>query len=236
MPSLSLNDSSSFECIFSVQIINMDILTLYCAGQTDDFYIGCVVTDYSQLTKYQLRHIARSRRDKCLRNFENLANDRLIHLIRKQASLTTVAGYMPIKSEICPLESMYQCYQDRLQVCVPVVTGKGQPLQFHKWTPYSKMIEGTYGARIPETDCILVPDLIITPMLAYDRRGYRLGYGGGYYDRTLLQLAQKMTILTIGFAFYSQEYDKLPTDAHDQKLNAVVTDQHIEYFDNKLIR
>ena len=83
-----------------------------------------------------------------------------------------VSGYMPIHSEIDPLPAM--AAHDG-PVCVPVIMGKGRPLAFRDWTPDSRMIEGAFGARIPEAGAWRVPEVLIVPMVAFDTRGYRLG-------------------------------------------------------------
>ncbi len=143
------------------------------------------------------------------------------HLAQVLADVCGVlAGYMPMRTEIDPLPAMSQ-YPGR--VCVPVVMGAGLPLAFREWAPDRPMIEGIFGARIPEQGVWLVPDVLIVPLLAWDRRGFRLGYGGGFYDRTLQELRAMRPILAIGFAFAAQEVAQVPTDATDQPLDMVVT-------------
>lgn len=87
-----------------------------------------------------------------------------------------LAGYMPMRTEIDPLWAMGA---HEGPVCVPVITGAGLPLVFRRWTPTARMVPGEFGALIPEAGDLLVPRVLIVPLLAFDRRGFRLGYGGG---------------------------------------------------------
>ncbi len=137
-----------------------------------------------------------------------------------------LSGFMPIRTEIDPLPAMAEAAAHG-PVGVPVITAKGQPLQFARWEPGCPMIEGPFGARIPETRELLEPEVLIVPLLAFDRNGGRLGYGGGFYDRTLERLRAARPTLAIGFAFSVQEMADLPLDATDQPLDLIVTDTEV---------
>ncbi len=137
-----------------------------------------------------------------------------------------LAGYMPMRSELDPLPVM--AGHDG-PVCVPVVVGKGLPLVFHRWTPEAAMVEGRFGALVPAVGEPLVPEVLIVPLLAWDRRGYRLGYGGGFYDRTLEGLRAQGQVTAIGFGFAAQEVAEVPTDATDQRLDMMVTERGREF-------
>ena len=137
-----------------------------------------------------------------------------------------LSGFMPIRTEIDPLPAMTEAAAHG-PVGVPVITAKGQPLQFARWEPGCPMIEGPFGARIPETRELLEPEVLIVPLLAFDRNGGRLGYGGGFYDRTLERLRAARPTLAIGFAFSVQEMADLPLDATDQPLDLIVTDTEV---------
>ena len=139
-----------------------------------------------------------------------------------------VSGYMPIHSEIDPLPAM--AAHDG-PACVPVIIGRGRPLAFRAWTPDTPMIAGEFGARIPEHGAWLVPEVVIVPMVAFDARGYRLGYGGGFYDRTLAALREAGPVVALGFAYAGQEMAELPIDPTDQRLDAVVTEHGVRRFD-----
>jgi 5-formyltetrahydrofolate cyclo-ligase len=112
-------------------------------------------------------------------------------------------------------------------VGVPVIIGKGQPLRFRRWTPKSAMVPGEFRALVPETGDWMEPAVLIVPLLAFDRRGYRLGYGGGFYDRTLEGLRAQGTVLAIGFAFAAQEVAEVPRDGTDQRLDMIVTESGV---------
>ena len=133
----------------------------------------------------------------------------------------SLSGYMPMRTEIDPLPAM-AAHQG--PVCVPVIIGKGQPLKFREWSPGCAMIAGEFGAFIPAEGAWIEPDVLIVPLLAFDARGYRLGYGGGYYDRTLQGLRARQATVAIGFAFAAQQVGEVPIDAFDQRLDAVITE------------
>lgn len=135
-----------------------------------------------------------------------------------------LAGYMPMRGEIDPLPSM-AAHQG--PVAVPVIMAKGQPLQFRLWTPQSLMIEGAFKALVPATGDWAVPQILIVPLLAFDRRGYRLGYGGGFYDRTLAQLRATGPVVAVGFAYAAQEVAQVPIEPTDIALDMVVTEQGV---------
>lgn len=137
-----------------------------------------------------------------------------------------LAGYMPMRTEIDPLPAM-AAHQG--PVCVPVVMGQGVPLRFREWSQGCALEAGAYGALIPAEGAWLEPEVVITPLLAFDARGYRLGYGGGFYDRTLEALRARRTTLAVGFAFAVQRVDAVPIDATDQRLDAVVTEEGLVF-------
>ncbi len=138
-----------------------------------------------------------------------------------------LSGYMPMRTEIDPLPAM-AAHQGT--VGVPVIIGKGMALRFREWSPGAKMVEGAFNALIPEEGLWVEPQVLIVPLLAFDARGYRLGYGGGFYDRTLEALRAKGPVLAVGFAFAAQEVAEVPIDATDQRLDAVVTEKGVTVF------
>ncbi|WP_319826112.1 5-formyltetrahydrofolate cyclo-ligase [Thalassovita sp.] len=140
-----------------------------------------------------------------------------------------LSGYMPIRTEISPLPAMEEAAAHG-PVGVPVILGQGQPLKFSRWEPGCVMRDGPFGARIPAIDDFFEPEILIVPLVAFDRRGGRLGYGGGFYDRTLELLRSRRATLAIGFAYAAQEADNLPLEPTDQPLDMIVTEQGILTF------
>ena len=140
-----------------------------------------------------------------------------------------ISAYMPIRTEIDPLPAMAKLVKSG-PVVVPVVLGAGQPLAFHRWQVDGEMQDGPFGARVPVAGKFVVPQVVILPLVAFDKQGQRLGYGGGFYDRTLEILLRDHPVLAVGFAYSAQQVDSLPTDPTDQPLNAVVTEAGIRLF------
>ncbi len=137
-----------------------------------------------------------------------------------------LAGYMPIRSEIDPLPAMAEASAHG-PVGVPVILGAGMPLEFSRWTPEGAMRDGPFGARVPAVDDFFDPEIVIVPLVAFSRAGGRLGYGGGFYDRTLERLRATGSVLAIGFAYGAQEADALPLEPTDQPLDLIVTDAEV---------
>jgi len=137
-----------------------------------------------------------------------------------------LSGFMAIRTEIDPRPVMEEAAAHG-PVCVPVIQGRGLPLRFSRWEPGMTMREGPFGAMIPVVDDFIEPEILIVPLVAFTREGGRLGYGGGFYDRTLAGLRAKRPTRAIGFAFAAQEAATLPLDATDQPLDMVVTEQEI---------
>lgn len=111
-------------------------------------------------------------------------------------------------------------------VGLPVVAGRARPLVFRRWRPQDALVPGGFGTSIPSEDKPEIdPRVLFVPLLAFDRAGYRVGYGGGFYDRTLEALRAKGPRLAVGLAFAAQEMESIPRDGHDQKLDWIVTEK-----------
>jgi 5-formyltetrahydrofolate cyclo-ligase len=137
-----------------------------------------------------------------------------------------LAGYMPIRSEINPLPAMAEASAHG-EVGVPVIVGQAQPLRFARWEPEMPMVSGPFGARIPAEPSYFEPEILIVPLVAFDANGGRLGYGGGFYDRTLEALRAKRATLAVGFAYAAQEAETLPLEPTDQPLDMIVTETRV---------
>ncbi|ARE41933.1 5-formyltetrahydrofolate cyclo-ligase [Rhodovulum sp. P5] len=150
------------------------------------------------------------------------ACDRLVEMLAAEYG-RPVAGYMPIRSEIDPRPAMADLSRQG-PVGVPVIEAPGRPLSFHLWTPECALVDGPFGAAVPATAMPMVPEILIVPLVAFDRSCNRLGYGGGFYDRTIAALAALGPIRTIGLAYAAQELPRIPTEPTDRKLDAIVTE------------
>lgn len=134
-----------------------------------------------------------------------------------------VAGYMAMRTEIDPTAAMEEAAAHG-PVGVPVILGVGQPLKFRTWEPGVEMIAGDFGALIPAEGDWMTPEIVIVPLVAFDMAGGRLGYGGGFYDRTLEGLRAVQATLAIGFAYAAQEAQSIPLEPTDQPLNLMITE------------
>jgi 5-formyltetrahydrofolate cyclo-ligase len=140
-----------------------------------------------------------------------------------------LSGYMPIRTEIDPVAAMAEAAAHG-PVAVPVIIAAGQPLKFSRWQPEAPLRDGPFGALVPEVDNFFDPEILIVPLVAFDAKGGRLGYGGGFYDRTLEDLRAKRPTLAIGFAFDAQEAQDLPLEPTDQPLDMVITESRVLQF------
>jgi len=142
------------------------------------------------------------------------------------APASVVAGYWPIKEEIDPRPLMLVLAGLGHSLALPVVSGADQPLEFRAWPPGGALIPGPHGTSQPPIDAATVdPDLLLVPLLAFDDGLYRLGYGGGYYDRTLARLRRHGKVRAVGLAYSAQRVPSLPVGPWDQRLDMVVTEQ-----------
>jgi len=142
-----------------------------------------------------------------------------------------VSGYMPIGSEIDCRTLLDQFHQRGFTLGLPLVTAASTPLTFLRYCPGDTLVKGNFDVLTPEHDVERVsPTILLIPLLAFDDKGYRLGYGGGFYDRTLALLRQQNTIKAIGLAFSGQEVNAVPHDELDQPLDCVLCENGLIEF------
>ena len=141
---------------------------------------------------------------------------------------TVVSGFMPLKSEINPLPLMQKLAAAGASLALPVVAGRGQPLTMRAWRWGEPLNAGVWGIREPKPEAPEVePDILLVPLLAFDRLGHRIGYGAGYYDLTIARLRSRKAITAIGIAFAAQEVAAVPATAFDAPLDLVLTEQAV---------
>lgn len=138
----------------------------------------------------------------------------------------TVIGFCwPFQAEVDPRFAVRRWRQRGAQVALPEVTGKGQPLQFRLWWPGVATVRGVFDIPVPAGTDMVVPDIVIVPMNAFDERGFRLGYGGGYFDRTLAALEQR--VIAVGVCHEGCRLPSIGPQAHDLPMDLVVTEAGI---------
>src|SRR5262245_55044106 len=139
-----------------------------------------------------------------------------------------VSGFMPMKTEINPLPLMKKLANAGVQLALPVTGRRGQPLTMRAWWRGEPLASGGWGIREPKPEAPLVgPDILLVPLLAFDRAGRRLGYGGGFYDLTLAQLRSRKAVIAVGLAYSAQEIASVPTTPRDATLDLVLTEREV---------
>jgi 5-formyltetrahydrofolate cyclo-ligase len=142
-----------------------------------------------------------------------------------------LAAYMPIWSEVDPRPIIAAAFQRGLDVALPAVTG-GTTMEFRRHLPDEPLVAGRFGTMAPGAEAeVLVPDLVVSPMVAFDRRGTRLGHGRGFYDRAIARLHSRgVGPLLVGVAFATQEAKEIPAEPHDMRMDFIVTERETLVF------
>jgi len=136
-----------------------------------------------------------------------------------------LAGYWPMSDEMDVRPAMVALDSIGVMQCLPEVVAKDRPLRFRAWTPHEPLVEGPHNTFHPlPREPMMRPDVILVPLLAFDQRGYRLGWGGGYYDRTLELLRKTGKVTAIGVAFEAQQIDEVPCNEYDQPVDWIITE------------
>jgi 5-formyltetrahydrofolate cyclo-ligase len=178
--------------------------------------------------KKVLREQARRTRDTVAREAADVSDILIRHfptsLVPDEPGV--ISAFFPIGSEIDPLPLLADLREKGHESALPIVAANGEPLVFRCWAPGDDMASGPLGVQEPlESAREVAPDILLIPLLAFDRRGSRLGYGGGFYDRTLERLRANGRPVAVGIAFAGQEVDVVPVAAYDQPLDWIVTER-----------
>ena len=136
-----------------------------------------------------------------------------------------LSGFLPIRTEIDPRPAMAEAAAHG-PVGVPVIMGAAQPLRFSRWTPDTPLVDGAFGAQIPAVEDFFDPEIVIVPLLAFNRTGGRLGYGGGFYDRLFALVGG----LRLGVGFALQRVSDWESEAHDQRLDGFLSEEGLTLF------
>jgi 5-formyltetrahydrofolate cyclo-ligase len=139
-----------------------------------------------------------------------------------------VSGFMPLKSEINPLPLMRKLAGAGAKLALPVIDARGKPLILRAFTFGDVLNSGQWGIREPKPEAPEVaPDIMLVPLLAFDRTGHRVGYGAGYYDRTIAKFRAMKTVVAVGIAYAAQEIEAVPITERDARLDLVLTERDV---------
>ena len=186
------------------------------------------------LTKDQLRVQMRGLRRRLAEATPDAAQRAARRLpVSRFSRFRTIAAYCAQGSEMDPgpiLSAILALDPGKAQACLPVAAARNAPLTFRLWQPGEPLVPDVFGILSPPaTSPEALPNLVITPLLAFDRKGGRLGQGAGHYDRTLMNLRRQRPVFVLGVAFAGQELPAVPTASHDERLDAIVTEsEYIE--------
>ena len=187
--------------------------------------------------KKNLRILAKKKRSEISLNF--LSKTNLVKQIKHclddiffhNNNIKTASLYYPINNEIAPFEFSKFFEERKIVMSMPAVDIKKKSMLFRKWSPKDKLTIGPLGNLEPTHEKeIIFPQIMIVPMLMFDREFFRLGYGGGYYDKTIIKLKkhfqkQNFFFITVGLAYSAQEINKLPREKHDMNLDYIVSEK-----------
>jgi 5-formyltetrahydrofolate cyclo-ligase len=150
----------------------------------------------------------------------------LVEKLSTAGSAPVVSVYWPIRSEVNTRPLIETLCERGLKVALPIMMAVKRPLLFRAFEPGDELAKGPFGLSEPSSNkATLEPDIVFAPLAAFDRKGYRLGYGGGLYDATLNALRAKHPVTAIGVAYAVQEADSIPIEDHDQKLDFIITER-----------
>lgn len=181
-------------------------------------------------TKRAARKAARQARDTAkihAPGAPRLIAARVLENLGPLKSIRCVAGYLPIGSELDPRPLLLALHGLGVPLAMPVVMAPDTPLVFRPWAPGTITTRSDFGVEEPQAGEPILPDLLLVPLLAFDSRCHRLGYGGGFYDRTLAVLRAAGPIRAIGLAYAAQEVPSVPSGSHDAELDVIVTERAV---------
>lgn len=146
--------------------------------------------------------------------------------VARNSQNNIISAFHSFGTEISTFELFDKLVADGWITALPVVVAKNTPLVLRQWKPGDALVLGRWDIQVPPAEAPeVLPDVLLVPLLAFDRRGFRLGYGGGFYDRTLEKLRGLKKVTAIGIAYAGQEVEAVPRDAFDQRLDWIMTEK-----------
>ena len=179
------------------------------------------------MLKSQLRKKILKNREKINKKNVDIDFNQILKILKKEKiNKKIVGGYYPVNFEIDDLALLRNFEKNKFSISLPVIK-KNFQMNFYKWSFSDPLKVNKYGIPEPEIKKIVYPDILLIPLVAFDKNLNRLGYGSGFYDRLIERLSKKKKIIKIGLALSIQKIDKVPINTHDQKLNYIVTNKYI---------
>ena len=179
--------------------------------------------------KQNIRKLLIDRRNNLSSEYEE-RNQSHIHIktLLEDIGKCKVGSYLSFRNEISTKLIHELLFSLELELSLPCINDKDQNMIFRKWKAKDDLVQNKYGILQPKEDVIEdYPAMIIVPLVGFSKLGYRLGYGGGYYDRFIEAKNKADKIITVGFGYTFQEVDNLPIESHDQKLNWILTEKYL---------
>ena len=179
------------------------------------------------MLKSKLRNKILKIRQNNYKNDIKINFNQIIKLLKKEKiTKKIVGGYYPVNFEFDDLELLKRFEKNKFNISLPVIK-KNFQMDFYSWSFSDLLRINKYGIPEPEPKKMIYPDILLIPLVAFDKNLNRLGYGGGYYDRLISKISKKKKIIKIGVALASQKINKVPVNKYDQKLDYVVTNKYI---------
>ena len=179
------------------------------------------------MVKSKLRKKILKIREKVYKNNTQINFSQITNILKKEKiNKRVIGGYYPVNFEIDDLKLLKKFEENRLIISLPVIK-KNFQMDFYKWSFSNLLKVNKYGIPEPDVKNKVYPDILLIPLVAFDKNLNRLGYGGGYYDRYIEKLSKKKNIIKIGLALSFQKINKVPINAYDQKLDYIVTNKYI---------
>lgn len=176
--------------------------------------------------KYAMRKLAKQKRAGFHKDLPDASFDIVSNFPVPFGENTIVASYIAVQNEIDPTPIMKELSDKGVTLCLPRINKITNSLNFHEYNFGDELIQGSFGIFEPSSTAKLVyPNIMLVPLLAFDNNGFRLGYGGGYYDRAIKAAKSKCELITIGLAYSGQKVETIPVEPHDQALDFVITDK-----------
>ena len=192
--------------------------------------LAVLVNKMTKNTKSDLRRVCRARRIRRYRENTAIDSNQLADYFFAHVAPSRnvrVAGYWPIEAEFDVRPLLNRLHRLGNDLCLPIVAQNTKVLSFRSWCPCDPLVPAPFGTLVPSGNSReVVPQLLIVPLIAFDERGHRLGYGGGYYDCTLSTLTASSAV-SVGVAFEDQLVNEVPSETHDIPMDWIITEERV---------